>query len=504
MPDTDYQALARELQELKDEQRLLREEQQRLRNENTNGKDGHSGGQQKGPNEKDQGGDEKRDGGGDKQGGQGEEKEKAQGKDQGQGADGKSDEKKDDGKEKKEEPKPPLKQRVAVYVQTHQKQVVIGAIAFAVFCILMVLLILYLRSYESTDDAQVDGHLDSVSTRVAGTVKAVYVEDSQNVSAGQLIAELDPRDFQNALQQAKAGYASAQAQLKAENPNVPIVRTSNETTVANNQESVQSAQSAIVAAEQEYQSRVAMLRQAEANDAKAQLELVRYRNLVEKEEVSHEQFDNYVAAAKSQAASVAAAKASAEAARKSIDQSRARLAQEQTRLEEARRNAPRSVIIRQAGVEAREAAVLSAKAQSDQAELNLSYSKVYAPANGIVTNKSVEVGQMVSPGEQLLIVTQTDDVWITANFKETQLRKMHPGQDVDISVDTYGRKYHGYIQSMPGATGARTSLLPPENATGNYVKVVQRLPVRIRLKDGENNDHLLRPGMSVEPKVWLK
>ncbi len=189
-----------------------------------------------------------------------------------------------------------------------------------------------------------------------------------------------------------------------------------------------------------------------------------------------------------------AAKASAEAARKSIDQARAQFSQVQARLNESLRNAPRNVLVREAGVEARQAAVLSAKAQSDQAELNLSYTKIFAPAGGIVTNKTVEVGQRVEPGEQLLIVTQTEDIWITANFKETQLKKMHAGQAVDIRVDTYGRKYHGYIQSMPGATGARTSLLPPENATGNFVKVVQRLPVRIRLNDGENNDHLLRPG----------
>ncbi len=414
----------------------------------------------------------------------------------------KSDEK--DGERKTEEKKPPLKERARLFVQTHQKQVVLGAIGFAVLCIAAVFLILYLHSYESTDDAQVDGHLNAVSPRVMGTVQRVYVEDSQIVTAGQLLVELDPRDFNNALQQAKASYASAEAQLKAENPNVPIVRTTNESTISTNVDAVQGAQAAIVAAEQQYQSRLAMLREAEANDAKAQLELVRYRGLVQKEEVSHEQYDNYVAAAKTQAASVAAAQASAEAARKSIEQSRAQLSQVQARLEESKRNAPRNVTVREAAVEARQAAVLSAQAQSEQSELNLSYTKIYAPANGIVTNKTVEVGQRVEPGEQLLIVTQTEDIWITANFKETQLRKMHPGQGVDVRVDTYGRKYHGYIQSMPGATGARTSLLPPENATGNFVKVVQRLPVRIRLNEGENSDRLLRPGMSVEAKVWLK
>jgi len=191
-------------------------------------------------------------------------------------------------------------------------------------------------------------------------------------------------------------------------------------------------------------------------------------------------------------------------AQKAIEQRRAQLAQVQARLNDTKQNAPRNVAIRQASTEARQAAVLAARAQVDQATLNLSYTKIYAPAAGIVTSKSVEVGDRVEPGQQLLIVSQTEDIWITANFKETQLRKMRPGQPADVHVDTFSRKYHGYVQSMPGATGARTSLLPPENATGNFVKVVERLPVRIRLKDGENRDQLLRPGMSVEPKVWLK
>jgi membrane fusion protein (multidrug efflux system) len=483
MPEPDYQALTREIQELRDEQRMLREEQLRLRKENANGSSDGAGDNSKGDQaQKPQ---------------QGEQKDEKQVQETQQTGE-------KDGSEQPEENKPPLKERARVFVQTHQKQVVIGEIGFAVLCIAAVFLILYLRSYESTDDAQVDGHLNSVSPRVMGTVQKVYVEDSQVVTAGQLLVELDPRDFNNALQQAKASDASAAAQLRAENPNVPIVRTTNESTISTNVDAVQGAQAAIVAAEQQYQSRLAMLREAEANNTRAQLELVRYRGLVQKEEVSHEQYDNYVAAAKTQAASVSAAKAAAEAARKSIEQSRAQLSQVQARLEESRRNAPRNVLVREAGVEARQASVLAAQAQSEQAELNLSYTKIYAPANGIVTNKTVEVGQQVEPGEQLLIVTQTEDIWITANFKETQLRKMHPGQSVDIRVDTYGRKYHGYVQSMPGATGARTSLLPPENATGNFVKVVQRLPVRIRLNQGENNDHRLRPGMSAEPKVWLK
>jgi membrane fusion protein (multidrug efflux system) len=207
---------------------------------------------------------------------------------------------------------------------------------------------------------------------------------------------------------------------------------------------------------------------------------------------------------KPKAATVAAARAAADAAQKAIDQNRAFLRQSQARLDESSRNAPRSISVRQASVQARQAALLSAKAEASQAALNLSYTKIFAPVSGIVSSQTVEAGQRIEPGEQLMVISQVDDIWITANFKETQLKKMRPGQPVDVRVDTYAHKYHGYIESMPGATGARTSLLPPENATGNFVKVVQRLPVRIRLNDGEDREHLLRVGMSVEAKVWLR
>ena len=489
MPEPDYQTLSRDIQELKDEQRRLREEQERLRQQGNGSNGDHSGGKS------DQ---QESDG----QNNQQHSNEQTKNGDQVKPQD--DNQKKDNENQPEEQPKPPLKQRVRTYVQTHHKQVAIGAVAFVVLCIAGIFLLLYLRSYESTDDAQIDGHLNAVSTRVMGTVQRVYVEDNQTVDAGQLLVELDPRDFETALAQAKANYASAEAQWKAENPNVPIVRTSNASDIATNQDSVEAARAGVLAAEQDYQARVASLRQAEANDTKAQRDLVRYRALVNKEEISHEQYDSYVAAAKTQAAGVVAAQAAADAAQKTIEQRRAQLAQVQARLNESQQNAPRNVAIRQATTEAREASVLAARAQVDQATLNLSYTKIYAPAAGIVTSKSVEVGERVEPSQQLLIVSQTEDIWITANFKETQLRKMRPGQSVDVSVDTFSRKYHGYVQSMPGATGARTSLLPPENATGNFVKVVQRLPVRIRLKDGENRDQLLRPGMSVEPKVWLK
>jgi membrane fusion protein (multidrug efflux system) len=323
---------------LKDEQRRLREEQERLRHQGNGSNGGHAGTKPDGT---------ERDGQKNQQDGNGQGKNGHQEKTQG------DNQKQDNENHPKEQPKPPLKQRVRICVCSHQKQVTIGVIAFVVLCIAGAFLLLYLRSYESTDDAQVDGHLNAVSTRVMGTVQRVYVEDNQTVAAGQLLLELDPRDFETALAQAKATYASAEAQWKAENPNAPIVRTSNESDITTNQESVEGARAAVVASEQDYQARLASLRQTEANDTKAQRDLVRYRALVNKEEISHEQCDSYVAAAKTQAAGVVAAQAAAETAQKAIEQRRAQLAQVQARLNESKQNAPCSVAIRQASTAAR-------------------------------------------------------------------------------------------------------------------------------------------------------
>jgi membrane fusion protein (multidrug efflux system) len=225
---------------------------------------------------------------------------------------------------------------------------------------------------------------------------------------------------------------------------------------------------------------------------------------VQRQEISHEQFDTVVAIAKTQAAALQAAQAAAQAAQKAIDQSKAQLLQAQSRFYQANQNAPRTVAATRAQLATREAGVMSARAQEDQAVLNLSYTKIFAPVSGIVSEKTAEVGQHVQASEQLLAISQLEDIWITANFKETQLKRMHAGQPADIHVDAYGVTLHGYVENMPGATGSIQSLLPPENATGNFVKVVQRLPVRIRLNQGQDPDHRLRLGMSVEPKVWLK
>src|SRR2546423_330895 len=496
MEEKVYVELREEIQRLRDEQQRLRDEQEKLRREKpapSNGKSSQDG--QNSADQKEQQG-----------GGEQNKKENARSPQDAKKQDTNKNEQQAAPKDQKQEEqrKPPLKQRARTYVQTHRKGVLLSAAGFVAAVILAIVLVIYLRSYESTDDAQVDGHLNSISARISGTVTGVYTDNNQFVREGQLLVDLDPRDYQVALAQAKASYVQSEEQLRAENPNLPIIQTTNATTIATSSADVAAAQAAVTAAQQDYEARLASVRQAEANNAKAQTDVRRYGALVQREEISHEQFDTIVANAKTQAATVEASLAAAAAAEKAIDQSRAQLLQAQSKLGQASQNAPRSVAIRRAELATREAGLLAARAQEAAAQLNLSYTTIVAPVAGIVTERSVEVGQHIQAGEQLCVISQLEDIWITANFKETQLRKMRPGQPVDVKVDAFGYKYHGYVESMPGATGAVTSLLPPENATGNFVKVVQRMPVRIRLKAGEDPEHRLRPGMSVVPKVWLK
>ncbi len=319
-----------------------------------------------------------------------------------------------------------------------------------------------------------------------------------------MLIQLDPRDYQVELEQAQADLNTSRANLTAQSPNVPITGTQNETTISTSALDVQSALAKVASAEQNYKSSLAQVRQAQATHANDVAEVARYKVLVDKDEVSREQYDAKVTAAKASEATVEANQAAADAAQKQIDQAQAEVDQARARVAQARQNAPRQIAAQRATVESRRAEVLNKKASVDQALLNLQYVKITSPADGIVGKKSVEAGTRVSPGQELLAVVPLDDIWITANFKETQLRRMKEGQRVTLSVDAFDRKYEGYIQSMAAASGAKYSLLPPENATGNYVKVVQRIPVRIRLNKGQNDDHRLRPGMSVVPKVWLQ
>ena len=361
----------------------------------------------------------------------------------------------------------------------------------------------YFTSYESTDDAQVDGHINSVSARISGHVIKLNVQDNQYVQAGTVLVEIDPADYQVAYDRAKADYADAQAAAVAAGVTVPITSVNTSSQVSASEADVASARAGIQAAQQQLQAAKAELVQAEANNVKAQNDLVRYKQLVDKQEISQQQFDQATAAAQASAAGVEAARATAEAAEQQVTQAKGKLVQAEANWRYAN-TAPKQMQISKAKADSALAQVQRSKANLDQADLNLRYTKVVAPVNGIVSDRTVEVGQNVAPGQELMKVINLDDIWITANLKETQLRDMRPGQRVTIEVYANGRKYNGKVDSIAGASGARFSLLPPENATGNYVKVVQRVPVKIILDPGSNNDHALRPGLSVTPKVWIR
>lgn len=360
----------------------------------------------------------------------------------------------------------------------------------------------YFSSYESTDDAQIDGHLMPISARISGYVTNVYVNDNQYVTAGTVLVQIDPKDYQIALDQAEADLASARATAQAQNINVPITTETTSSQVSVAQANVENAQAGITAAQQQSDAAQAQLAEAQANNVKAQNDLNRYKDLVAKHEISEQQYDQAVAASKASAASVAAAQASAAAAGQQVTQAKAKLAQTQADLRSAQ-TAPRQVATTRARALSAAAVVQQKQAAVDQAQLNLQYTKIIAPVDGLVT-KNVEVGMNVQPGQQMLTVVPLTDVWVTANFKETQLKYMRQEQPAEIKVDANGRTYKAHVDSIASASGARTSLLPPENATGNYVKVVQRIPVKIVLDPGQNSDHYLRLGMSVEAKVFIK
>jgi membrane fusion protein, multidrug efflux system len=361
----------------------------------------------------------------------------------------------------------------------------------------------YVTSYESTDDAQIDGHVNSISARVAGHVTKLNVQDNQYVQAGTVLVEIDPADYQVAYERAKADFDDAQAAAVAAGVNVPINSVSTTSQLSASQADVSSARAGIQVAKQQYEAAKAQLQEAEANNVKAQNDLGRYKQLVDKQEISQQQYDQAVAASKASAAAVEGARASAVAAEQEVTQAQGRLVQSQANLSNAN-TAPRQMEVIRAKAASAQAEAQRKKADLDQAKLNLDYTKIIAPVNGIVSDRTVEVGQNVSPGQELLKVINLDDIWITANLKETQLREMKIGQRVTVEVDANGKKYRGKVDSVAGASGARFSLLPPENATGNYVKVVQRIPVKIVLDPGSNNDHQLRPGMSVAPKIWIR
>ena len=360
----------------------------------------------------------------------------------------------------------------------------------------------YFSSYESTDDAQADVHLYPVSARISGYVIRVNVNDNQWVNKGAVLVEIDPTDYQVALTQAQANLANAEATARSLNITVPITSVNTSSQLQFTSSGIEDARAAVNAAEKQLAAAHDQVEAAQANDVKAQDDLRRYKLLVDKREVAPQIYDQALAAAKASTANVAAAQASESAAEQFVQQAQSRLTQATANHAYAK-TGPQQVSSTRARVQAAIADVQQKRALVQQAELNLQYTKIVAPISGEV-NKTVVVGLNVEPGQQLLTVVPLDEVWVTANFKETQLKHMEVGQKADIHVDSSGRTLHGHVDSIAGATGPLFSLLPPENATGNYVKIVQRLPVKIVLEPGENRDRRLRPGMNVVPDVYLR
>jgi membrane fusion protein (multidrug efflux system) len=358
--------------------------------------------------------------------------------------------------------------------------------------------------YEDTDDASVDGHLVQISARINGHVAKVNVDQNQYVEAGTLLVEIDPNDYQTAVNQAQANLEAAIANYEALRVNVPVININAGSNLNNANADVASATSTVAQSEKQLQAAEARVVQAQANATKSKLDLDRYTPLVQKDIISKQQYDAAVAAAAADQAGVAEAEANLIAAQDAVRIAKDRVLQAQSSQKYAQ-TAPQQVQIQKAKADQAAGQVEQARAALAQAKLNLSYAEIKAPVAGIITTKSVEPGQNVAIGQALMTLVDLDNLWITANFKETQLRHMQKQQPVTIHVDAYGRDFDGTVTQIGGATGSVLSLFPPENATGNYVKVVQRIPVRIDLtKPEENKDHMLRPGMSVEPKVRVK
>ena len=332
-----------------------------------------------------------------------------------------------------------------------------------------------------------------------------------------MLVRLDPRDYVVAVAKAEADLRDAEAALESSRIDIPITtaNTASQLKTATSSRAdaaafVMGAQRQLGAARDRLESAQALVRDAEASVKKTSDDVARYKLLVDKNEIPRQQYDTAVAqAASAQAtldsrhAAVREAEQNIAVAQSAIDQANQRIPQADASIESAM-TAPKQVAVSEARAKSAVAQVAQKKALLDQAKLNLSYCTIVSPVSGIVGKKTVELGENISPGEQLMAVVPLDDIWVTANFKETQLNRMNPGQRVRFSVDASGKEYSGKVQAVGGASGSRFSLLPPENATGNYVKVVQRIPVRINLDPGQNDDRRLRPGMSVDPKVYLR
>ena len=394
---------------------------------------------------------------------------------------------------------------------------IVGAIVFLAAAVGGYFVWAELQKSESTDDAQIDGRIIAISARVGGHVIQMNVEDQQYVKAGDVLVKLDPRDFEVAVAKARADLNNELAGLQSSRTDVPLTTTTTSSTLSGARSVREDAVAGVrwnekqmSVAQARFASAEANVRVAEANANKASQDVERYRTLVAKDEISRQQYDQAVSAAEAAKATVEAQKAAVVEAQQTIaagmvavEQARAKVAQAEATVESAL-TGPQQVAITEAKVKSGQAKVAQRQAELDQAQLNLQYTTIVAPVSGIVGKKSVDLGQNVAPGQEMMAIVPLDDIWVTANFKETQLRAMKAGQPATISVDATGRDYRGKVVRIAGASGAKFSLLPPENATGNYVKVVQRIPVRIELDPGQNQDHMLRPGMSVTPAVRIK
>ncbi len=387
-----------------------------------------------------------------------------------------------------------------------------------VLVLLIVLLVWHYSGRESTDDAQVDGHITPVAARVGGAVVRVPVRDNQPVSAGTVLAEIDPKDYQVASDRAAAELADAEAAASAADVGVPMGATTTESNVRTAQAELEKAQGGELAAEHEVDAaranlaaEQAHLKEKQADATKAERDAERFKGLVAKDEISEQQYDAAVAAAEVARAAADASQADVNVALTGVRVAEGRLAQARGAVTQARaglesaRTAPQQMNVIRSRAAAAAAKVQQAKAELQQAQLNHQYATVTAPSTGVISRKTVEPGQVIQAGQPLMLLVDLVNVWVTANFKETQLKKMRVGQRARVSVDALGgRTFDGHVDSISPATGARFSLLPPENASGNYVKVVQRVPVKVVLEAGQDPEHLLRPGMSVTATVFLK
>ena len=393
------------------------------------------------------------------------------------------------GEEWHEEEPPSRRQRARSYFQQHPaaRWLLLLLVMGVIVCLVRVWR--YYSVRESTDDAQIDGYIYPVSARVSGTAIKVNFDDNTYVEKGTVLAELDPTDYQVALQRAQADLADAEATAAAARTNVPITHTGTSSQLS-------MAQAAVATAQKEELAARARVADVEAKYKKAASDLRRMQQLIGKDEISQQQYDAAVAAEQAAKATVDAERANVAAAQSRVVQAEASARSAQT--------GPQQVAVMRSRAGAAEAAVQHAQAAVAQAQLNLQYTTIRAPVSGIVSQRNAEVGQTVQAGQPLFGIVDLENLWVTADFKETQLKNMRPGQPARVQVDAYGRIYSGHVDSLGGATGARFSLLPPENATGNYVKVVQRIPVKIVFDKGQDPQHQLRPGMSVVPTVLTK